>query len=150
MRQRGARHGDTRSISPLLRSKFPTSLAPFVKLRLYLVVAFALTCPLRHQVTFIIVTCLNAAARGGPNDHRRELLLCRLVVRNRPVEQIGSARYAMVRRRTVATGITAYLKNGSTLENAATMANHASARTTQLYERRRDEISLDEVERIRV
>lgn len=34
-----------------------------------------------------------------------------------------------------ATGITAYLKNGSTLERAATMANHASTRTTQLYDR---------------
>jgi site-specific recombinase XerD len=49
-----------------------------------------------------------------------------------------------------ATGITAYLKNGGTLENAAAMANHASTRTTQLYDRRHDEISLDEVERIRV
>ena len=49
-----------------------------------------------------------------------------------------------------ATGITAYLKNGGTLENAAAMANHASTRTTQLYDRRRDEISLDEVERIRL
>jgi integrase len=50
-----------------------------------------------------------------------------------------------------ATGITAYLKNlknGGTLEKAAAMANHASPRTTQLYDRRRDEVSLDEVERI--
>jgi len=47
-----------------------------------------------------------------------------------------------------ATGITAYLKNGGTLEKAAQMANHASTRTTQLYDRRADEISLDEVERI--
>jgi site-specific recombinase XerC len=47
-----------------------------------------------------------------------------------------------------ATGITAYLKNGGTLEKAAVMANHASTRTTQLYDRRRDEIGLDEVERI--
>lgn len=72
--------------------------------------------------------------------------------------------YAMVRRRALAagiatkignhtfraTGITAYLKNGGTLENAAAMANHASTRTTQLYDRRRDDISLDEVERIRL
>ena len=72
--------------------------------------------------------------------------------------------YAMVQRRAAAAGIgtrignhtfratgtTAYLKNGGTLENAAAMANHASTRTTQLYDRRRDEISLDEVERIRV
>lgn len=49
-----------------------------------------------------------------------------------------------------ATYITAYLKNGRTLENAAAMANHASTRTTQLYDRRRDDISLDEVERVRV
>ncbi len=49
-----------------------------------------------------------------------------------------------------ATGITAYLKNGGTLEKAAQMANHSSTRTTQLYDRRREELSLDEVERIRV
>jgi site-specific recombinase XerD len=49
-----------------------------------------------------------------------------------------------------ATGITAYLKNGGTLEKAANMANHASTRTTQLYDRRPDDISLDEVERIGV
>jgi hypothetical protein len=46
-----------------------------------------------------------------------------------------------------ATGITAYLKSGGTLEKAGAMANHASTRTTQLYDRRRDEVSLDEVER---
>ena len=48
-----------------------------------------------------------------------------------------------------ATGITAYLKNSrSSLDKAAAMANHASTRTTQLYDRRHDEINLDEVERI--
>jgi len=46
------------------------------------------------------------------------------------------------------TGITGYLKNGGTLEKAAMIANHASTRATQLYARRSDEISLDEVERI--
>jgi site-specific recombinase XerD len=49
-----------------------------------------------------------------------------------------------------ATGITAYLKNGGTLEHAQTIANHASPRTTKLYDRRSDEISLDEVERIAI
>ena len=44
--------------------------------------------------------------------------------------------------------ITDYLKNGGTLEKAAAMANHASTRTTQLYDRRHNEFSLDEVERI--
>lgn len=70
--------------------------------------------------------------------------------------------YAMIQRRASAaeiatkignhtfraTGITAYLKNGGTLERAATMANHSSTRTTQLYDRRSDEVTLDEVERV--
>lgn len=47
-----------------------------------------------------------------------------------------------------ATGITAYLKNGGKLEVAQAMAGHESPRTTKLYDRREDEISLDEVERI--
>jgi integrase len=47
-----------------------------------------------------------------------------------------------------ATGITAYLKNKGTLEAAQHIANHESPRTTKLYDRRQDEISLDEVEKI--
>ena len=47
-----------------------------------------------------------------------------------------------------ATGITAYLDNGGTLENAQLMAAHESPRTTKLYDRTGDEITLDEVERI--
>jgi site-specific recombinase XerD len=72
--------------------------------------------------------------------------------------------YQMIRRRAAtarietkignhtfrATGITAYLKNGGTLEKAAAMANHASTRTTQLYDRRSDQVSLDEIERVRI
>lgn len=46
------------------------------------------------------------------------------------------------------TGITTYLKNGGTLEKAQQMANHESPRTTKLYDRTSDEISLDEVEKI--
>ena len=49
-----------------------------------------------------------------------------------------------------ATGITAYLKNGGALETAAAMANHSSTRTTQLYDRRSDQVSLDEIERVRI
>jgi len=72
--------------------------------------------------------------------------------------------YAMIRRRADAadigtkignhtfraTGITAYLKNGGTLEKAAAMANHASTRTTQLDDRRAEDVTPDEVERILV
>lgn len=72
--------------------------------------------------------------------------------------------YEMIRRRAKAagietkignhtfraTGITAYLKNGGALETAAAMANHSSIRTTQLYDRRSDQVSLDEIERVRI
>jgi site-specific recombinase XerD len=72
--------------------------------------------------------------------------------------------FRMIRRRTKdagiatpinchtfrATGITTYLENGGTLENAQVMAAHESPRTTRLYDRRGDEISLDEVERIAI
>jgi integrase/recombinase XerC len=48
------------------------------------------------------------------------------------------------------TGITNYLEQGGTLERARDMANHASMRTTQLYDRRSDKTTLADVERIRL
>jgi len=70
--------------------------------------------------------------------------------------------YRMIQRRTRAagiktkignhslraTGITDYLKSAGTLEHAQAMANHSSPRTTKLYDRRGDELSLDEYERV--
>jgi len=72
--------------------------------------------------------------------------------------------YRMVRRRAKVAGvrtkigcytfratcITAYLEAGGTLENAQAMAAHESPRTTKLYDRTGDEITLDEVEKITV
>lgn len=49
-----------------------------------------------------------------------------------------------------ATGITAYLKQEGTLEHAQQMANHSSPRTTKLYDRRNDEASIDEYEKVRL
>ena len=49
-----------------------------------------------------------------------------------------------------ATGIAAYLKNSGKLEVAQQIANHESPRTTKLYDRRTDEISLDEIEQITI
>jgi integrase len=51
-------------------------------------------------------------------------------------------------RRFRATGVTAYLKNGGRLEVAQQIAAHESSRTTGLYDRHGDEVSLDEVARI--
>lgn len=47
-----------------------------------------------------------------------------------------------------ATGITAYLNNGGSLEHAQRIAAHESPKTTKLYDRTSDEITLDEIERI--
>lgn len=47
-----------------------------------------------------------------------------------------------------ATGVTAYLPNGGTLEHAQQIAAHESPRTTKLYDRTRGGITLDEIERI--
>ena len=69
---------------------------------------------------------------------------------------------AMIKRRAVAaglppstcchtfraTGITAYLSNGGTLEHAQQIAGHASPKTTKLYDRTADTITVDEIERI--
>jgi site-specific recombinase XerD len=79
---------------------------------------------------------------------------------DRPMAQADA--YRMIRRRALAagvatkignhsfraTGITEYLRNGGKLEIAQQMANHESARTTGLYDRRSDQVNLDEVERI--
>ena len=49
-----------------------------------------------------------------------------------------------------ATGITIYLENGGTLENAQAIAGHADVKSTKLYDRRGQKITLDEIERIRL
>ena len=84
------------------------------------------------------------------------------VLTEQPMTQADAWR--MVRRRAVAagimapignhtfraTGITAYLSNGGTLEHAQSMAGHESPRTTKLYDRTKDRLTQDEVERIRL
>jgi site-specific recombinase XerD len=49
-----------------------------------------------------------------------------------------------------ATGITSYLANGGALEHAQEMAAHESPRTTKLYDRTKERLTQDEVERIRL
>ena len=79
-----------------------------------------------------------------------------------PMTQVDAWR--MMRRRAVAagimtpignhtfraTGITAYLANGGALEHAQEMAGHESPRTTKLYDRTKERLTQDEVERIRL
>jgi site-specific recombinase XerD len=84
------------------------------------------------------------------------------VLTEQPMMQADAWR--MIRRRAVAagifapignhtfraTGITAYLEAGGTLENAQAMAAHESPRTTKLYDRTEERLTQDEVERIRL
>jgi site-specific recombinase XerD len=84
------------------------------------------------------------------------------VLTAKPMNRVDA--YRMIRRRAAeagfkqklgchvfrATGITAYLEAGGTLENAQAMAAHESPRTTKLYDRTSDAITLDEIERITI
>ena len=88
----------------------------------------------------VVLACRAGHARVRPDR------VGRAVVRRRAgAAEIGTA---IGNHSFRATGITTYLKNGGTLETAATMANHSSTRTTQLYDRRPDDVTLDEVERV--
>ena len=120
--------------------------------------------PCHHSLEAYLDAYLDGCAlRGDPRGPLfRTIERGRAVLTTTPLPQSNA--YAMIGRRAAAagivtkignhtfraTGITAYLKNGGTLENAAAMANHASTRTTQLYDRRSDQVSLDEIERVRI
>ncbi len=85
-----------------------------------------------------------------------------MALTEQPMDQ--SAAWLMIRRRAAAagilapignhsfraTGITAYLANGGALEHAQEMAAHESPRTTKLYDRTKERLTQDEVERIRL
>jgi integrase/recombinase XerD len=62
----------------------------------------------------------------------------------------NTALHLVMWRVSGATGITIYLENDGRHEHAQQMASHESPRTTKLYDRTKDEITLTEVERIRV
>jgi integrase/recombinase XerD len=88
-----------------------------------------------------------AVAKNGrlserPLDRRNALELIYRRAKQAGIEtQIGCHTFR-------ATGITIYLTNGGTLEQAQRMAAHESPRTTKLYDRTSDAVSLDEVERV--
>jgi hypothetical protein len=56
--------------------------------------------------------------------------------------------FAITASRT--TGITAYLQNGGTIEKAQLITSHEPPRTTKLYDRTSDELTLDEIEEIQI
>jgi len=105
-------------------------------------------------------------AAAGIGDQKRSPLF-RAVDRHRRITERPMSRtdvLRMIKRRAKdaglpsstcchtfrATGITAYLENGGTIENAQAIAAHESPRTTKLYDRTSDEMTMDEVERIAI
>jgi integrase len=118
--------------------------------------------PAHHKLEQYLDEYLTAAGIG---DQEKTPLFRSAAGRTDTLTDLGMHRidaYQMIRRRTTAagfkrrlgchmcraTGITAYLLGGGSLENAQAMAAHESPRTTKLYDRRGDNITLDEVERI--
>lgn len=117
--------------------------------------------PCHHNLEAWLHAYIDGAGIVGPKGWLFRSALGRSgQLSERPLSQ--SDVYRMIRRRAAgadiktrigchsfrATGITEYLKNGGRLEIAQQMANHESARTTGLYDRRTDQVNLDEVERI--
>ena len=118
--------------------------------------------PCHHNLEDYLHAYVDGALLGGmPKGYLFRTALGRTgQLSERPMMQADV--YRMIRRRADAvgvatklgchsfraTGITEYLRNGGKLEVAQQMANHESARTTGLYDRRHDQVSLDEVERI--
>jgi integrase len=80
-----------------------------------------------------------AEARMARQDARR--MIVRRAVQTGIITRIGCHTFR-------ATGITVYLLDGGLLEYAQQMAAHESPRTTKLYDRRNDQVTLDQVERI--
>ena len=123
------------------------------------------TMPAHHVLAETVHAYIQA---GGIADDRRGWLFRSAGGRrgdrlsSLPIRQTDAWR--MIRRRALtagiaapvgchsfrATGITAYLLNGGTLEHAQTMAAHESPRTTKLYDRTSERLTQDEIERIRL
>jgi integrase/recombinase XerD len=117
--------------------------------------------PAHHNVEAYVDAYLEAAQiagdRKGPLfrslDRRRQLTERRLHRLEALAMVKRRARQAGLHETTCchtfrATGITTYLENGGTIEHAQQIAAHESPRTTKLYDRTGDAISLDEIERI--
>ena len=119
--------------------------------------------PAHHNAEAYLDAYLDAAGLWG----QKKTPLFRLIDRSRTFTENAMNRvdvFRMIKRRSQqagistttnchtfrATGITAYLLNGGTIENAQAIAAHESPRTTKLYDRTSDEITLDEVERIAI
>jgi site-specific recombinase XerD len=120
--------------------------------------------PAHHKLEEYLDAYIEAA---GLKDQKNAPLFRAAIGRTKTLSEKKMTRFAalkMVQRRAKqvgidtavcchsfrATGITNYLEHGGTLEKAQQMANHESPRTTKLYDRTNDAITLDEIEKIAI
>ena len=120
--------------------------------------------PAHHKLEEYLDAYLQAA---GLEDQKNTPLFRSAVGRTKTLSDKKMTRFAalkMVQRRAKqvgvatavcchsfrATGITNYLEHGGTLEKAQQIANHESPRTTKLYDRTNDAVTLDEIEKIAI
>jgi integrase/recombinase XerD len=118
--------------------------------------------PCHHKLEHYLDTYIHAA---GIVDERKGPLFRAAMGKTKKLTGRAMTRtdvWYMIRRRAAdagiatrigchtfrATGITDYLTNGGRIEVAQRMAGHSNAKTTGLYDRRNDDISVGEVERI--
>lgn len=120
--------------------------------------------PCHHALEDFLAAYLDAAGFAEDNDGPlfRSFNRSAGAFERKPLHRANA--WAMVRKRARqaglkedvcnhtfrGTGITTYLENGGELERAADMANHADTRTTRLYDRRSNQVTIDDVSRIRI
>ncbi len=120
--------------------------------------------PVHHRAGEYVDAYLEAAGIGSERDSPffRATVAQTGLLTNRALTEGAALR--IVKRRAAAaglpreicchtfraTGITSLLLNGGELAKAQRIANHESPRTTELYNRAEDEVTLDEIERIRI
>ncbi len=120
--------------------------------------------PVHHKAAELVDAYLEGARIAGEN--RSPLFRTSLARTGRLTEKALTEHAALriVKRRAAAaglpreicchtfraTGITSYLLNGGEVSKAQKIANHESPRTTELYNRTQDAVTLDEIERIRI
>ena len=125
-----------------------------------------LVVPAHHTALAYVDEYIVAAGIGGDEngplfrssgqDRKQNVLLSRAMTRHTALQMIKRrARDAGLPKKITnhsfrGTGITEYLRNGGVQEIAARIAGHESTRTTQLYNRTHEELSLDEIERIHI
>jgi integrase len=85
--------------------------------------------------------------RGFGKNRMTRFDVFRMIKRRVRQAELGGAANCHTFR---ATGITPYLLNGGTIEGAQAIAAHESPRTTKLYDRTFDEITLADIEKIRI